>query len=138
MSLYKPKKGYVTSGDGQAPNFAQSDLSRSLPRQMSTGYTRGTQSVGQGNMKLDGANNRILIGNPTSGSVGMGIIPNTDNEFGFFALDIANRLIFKIVDGTLYMYDAETGDNTLQMGIMPDGTTALAIAKEGYSVDEAF
>lgn len=106
---------------------------------LQTGNTRGTQTVGYGGAKIDGANNRITITDPASGdTIGFGAIPNTTNEFGFFSLDSDGTLIFKIVNGTLYMYDAITGINNLQLGKLPDGTTNLAIAKEGEDITEAF
>jgi len=112
---------------------------RVIPRTVSSGTMRGTQSVGSGGAKLDSSNNRISLTAEDGTSVGFGEIPNSlTNEFGFFSQDSDGTLIFKIVNGTLYMYDADTGSNTLQLGILPDGSTALAIAKEGFSVDEAF
>lgn len=126
-------------------------------RKLQTGNTRGTQTVGFGGAKIDGANNRIVVTDPASGdTIGMGIIPGTTKEFGFFSLNKAGDLVYKMVDGieyrydddgtlifkntggTLLMYDANNSNNTLQLGKLPDGTTNLAIAKAGQDVTEAF
>ena len=112
---------------------------RVLPRSVSTGTMRGTQSIGSGGARLDSSNNRITLVADDGTVVGFGAIPGSlTNEFGFFSLDSDGTLIFKIVNGTLYMYDADTGINNLQLGKLPDGTTNLAIAKEGEDVTEAF
>jgi len=110
---------------------------RMIPRQMVTGSTRGTQTVGYGGTKIDGTNNRITIENSADGSsVGMGAIPNTTNEYGFFSLDTEDNVIMKIVLGTFYVYDGE--DDRMQAGLLPDGTINVAISKEGQAVSDAF
>lgn len=130
---------------------------RVLPRAISTGSTKGTQTVGYGNTKIDGSNNRIVVANPDTGeTIGFGSIPDTEGEFGFFSINSDGVLtykvvngaltmydedgtsIFSILNGTIYMYDATSGVNTLQLGKLPDGTTNLAIAKAGQDVTEAF
>lgn len=127
----------ITPGSGaKNPNLMQSDLSRNLPRQMSTGTTRGTQTVGYGNTKIDGSNNRITIGTPDGGTIGLGNIPGTDPaEYGFFSLDSDGSLVVKIVDGTFYVYDGDL--DRMQAGILPDGSINVAISKEGESVSDA-
>ena len=109
------------------------------PDSMLSGVLRGTQSVGFGSAKIDGANNRITIGAPDGSSVGIGSIPNSlTSEYGFFALDTTGNLIMKIVGGTIYTYDAVTKINTSQYGKLPDGTTNLVIAKTGNNVADLF
>lgn len=116
-----------------------SDQSRVLPRQFSTGTMRGTQTVGYGNTKIDGSNNRITIGGPDGSSVGMGSIPgSTTNEYGFFSLDSEGRVIMKIVLGTWYVNDPDNGNNVMQSGILPDGQIGWAVAKEGTNVADGF
>lgn len=66
----------VTSpGIGGDAFSTDSNQSRMLPRQISTGSTRGTQTVGYGNTKIDGSNNRITIG--TTATVTLGNIPDS-------------------------------------------------------------
>lgn len=129
---------YKISGTGRNPALNQSDISRVLPRQLSTGSTRGTQTVGYGDTKIDGTNNRITIGSDSSGTIGMGTIPGFPNEIGFFIQDSNNKLVAKWVNGTIYYYDVVTGLNTMQEGILPSGTTGIAVAKEGYNVADGY
>lgn len=149
---YSPnnKKMFVSPGTVKAPDFLKSDLSRVLPRQNSTGSTRGTQNVGVGGTKIDGANNRIQVGdsilidgsndvilvtNDDGSQLGMGKIPDS-LESGFFSLDVDGNLIMKIVNGTMYVYDGT--EDRMQAGILPDGSINVAISKEGESVTDAF
>lgn len=128
----------VTPGSGSQGSIAGSDISRVLPRQLSTGTTRGVQTIGYGNAKLDGPNNRITIGTSDGGTIGFGSIPGTDNEFGFFSQNANGHLSMKIVDGTFYTYDETTGLNTVQMGTLPDGTGGIAGANQGFNVSQGF
>lgn len=140
--LYDPKRSgssIISSTGGRSAQFASSDQSRLLPRQVSTGSTRGTQRVGYGNTLIDGSNNRITIGTPDGGTIGFGSIPNTTtNEFGFFSTDSDGDLIMKIVDGTFYTYDKETGLNTVQVGTLPNGVGGIASANDGFNVTDGF
>lgn len=116
----------------------QSDLSRVIPRQLSTGILRGTQNVGTGTTKIDSSNNRIVISAPDGSAVGIGSIPDNSGDYGFFSLDADNTLSMKIVNGTMYAYDPETDLNTVQVGILPNGVGGIAGANEGYSVADGF
>lgn len=110
---------------------------RVLPRQVSTGSTRGTQTVGYGNTKIDGSRNVITVGdtiildggenvisvgntiaidggenvitvsNDDGSKIGMGAIPGTD-QFGFFATNSVGVVIMSIVSGALIMNDTTT------------------------------
>lgn len=133
------KSKIVTPGTVKQPSLSQSNISRVLPRQLSTGSTRGTQTVGYGNTKIDGSNNRITIGTPDGGTIGFGAIPGSStNEFGFFSTDADGDLIMKIVDGTFYTYDKDTGLNTVQVGTLPNGVGGIASANDGYEVADGF
>lgn len=75
MSIaYDPKNTgskIVTPGNVIAGSLQQSNISRTLPRQISSGALRGTQNVGYGNVKIDGSNNTIVLGaSAGSGTVG--------------------------------------------------------------------
>lgn len=158
---YDPKQSgdkIVTPGSNSAGNLAQSDISRTLPRQISTGTMRGTQNVGYGTAKIDGSNNRITVGAPDGSTVGLGSIPNsTTNEFGFFTVngagnvtykvvggiqyfyDDAGNLIQKIMAGTTYVYDPVNNDvNVMQEGLLPDGTYGWAVAAPGKNVADGY
>lgn len=127
-----PKSFYQDTGDN---SFGFMDAYK-----LQTGNTRGTQTVGYGNTKIDGANNRIIIENPADGSsIGLGSIPGTASDFGFFSLDSKGKLVMKIVLGTKYVYDpANNYVNVTQDGILPDGSGGFVAAKPGINVADAF
>lgn len=139
-----PKQGYSnTLPEIQPVNiYDGAESMRILPRQLSTGTSRGTQYAGYGGAAIDGANNRLVMAGNDGTSVGIGVIPNSDitaaEEVGLFAQDADGTLIFKLTNGTLFMFNKDTGENTLQLGVLPDGTTNLAIAKDTYEVEDAF
>lgn len=141
---YKPSRSssykIVTPGGGGDSFSTSSDISRVLPRQLSTGSTRGTQTVGYGTTKIDGTNNTITIGASDGSTIGMGAIPgSTTGEFGFFSLDANGKLIMKIVNGTKYVFDPSNNYvNITQDGLLPDGSGGFVSAKPGIDVSEAF
>jgi hypothetical protein len=117
-----------------------SGSNRILPRQLSTGSSRGTQTVGYGNTKIDGSNNRITIGAPDGSTIGMGAVPDSiENSFGFFSTNTSGSLVMQITDGTFYVYDVDNEfKNVIQIGRLPDGSYGMVVAKPGSSVEEAF
>jgi hypothetical protein len=141
----------TTPGSGGNNFSTASDQSRTLPRQVSTGSTRGTQTVGYGDTKIDGSNNVITVGgsilldgtneviqvtNDDGSTLGLGKIPGT-NEFGFFSKDTSGNLIMKIVNGTWYVYRPDA-TNVMQSGILPDSTAGWAVASDNHEVSEGF
>jgi hypothetical protein len=125
--------------DVPAADLPTMDLNRMLPRQLSTGSTRGTQTVGYGNTKIDGTNNTITIGAPDGSSIGMGAVPGTSpTEYGFFSLDKNKKLIMKIVNGTWYVNNPDNNTNVMQSGILPDKSIGWAVASEGNNVSDGF
>lgn len=131
-------------------NLPTSDLSRILPRQMSTGTMRGTQNVGYGGVKIDSSNNTITVGdvisisgnddglitvgNTNEGVQGIGIIPDGSGDDGFFQTDSTGKVIWKQVNGTTYTYNSADGyNNSERNGFAPDdGRPGLWFAKVGY------
>lgn len=95
---------------------------RVLPRQLSTGSMRGQQTI----LGADGS--KIVLG----------LIPDTDNEFGISFFDRDGNVVKKITALTDYIYDASTGDNVYQAGKLPDDTYGVAGANEGFEVEEGF
>lgn len=134
------RTSYISPGGGNTGSLGGSDISRVLPRQLSTGSTRGTQTVGYGNTKIDGSNNRITIGTPDGGSIGMGSIPGTDPvEYGFFSTDDSGNVIMKIVNGTKYVYNpSDDYVNVTQDGLLPDGSGGFVAAKPGINVADLY
>lgn len=134
-----------SSGDVAKSNYTVQSRSigdltqdRVLPRQVSTGILRGTQGVGTEGVNIDASNNRITISTDAAGSVGMGIIPGTANELGFFSTNDDGELVWKRVGPTAYDYDPDTGNNIGQSGRLPDGTYATIYMKPGNDVEDAF
>lgn len=157
-----------------------SNLSRVLPRQLSSGSTRGTQIVGYGKTKIDGTNNSITVGDTIfldgnsgnitvgqniridgstntidigediildginniiqvgsseGGTQGIGKIPDTDNQSGFFQTDSNGRVIYKLLNGTQYNYNLnDSYNNAILNGFAPDdGRPGIWVAKPGFS-----
>jgi hypothetical protein len=127
------KPAYVSNKEIGGDN-----IGRVLPRQVSTGIMRGTQGVGTGGVQIDSSNNRIVIPAPDGTAVGMGSIPGSPTEYGFFSLDVDGKLSMKIVNGTMFVYDPQTSKNSFQAGLLPDGTGGAAGANEGFDVADGF
>lgn len=121
---YGKKDEYKTAKFNSVRNneVGSGQTARILPRQLSTGSTRGTQTVGYGDTKIDGSNNVITVGDSikldgnngvisvtdNDGSqVGMGSIPDTD-QFGFSSTNSQGQVIMTIVNGTMIMNDTVT------------------------------
>lgn len=145
-----PKSFYQDTGDNS--------FGFNAAYKLQTGNTRGTQTVGYGNTKIDGANNRITIGAPDGSTIGLGSIPgSTTDEFGFFSLSANGKLTYKLVagiqyfydgngnliqkvaNGTTYVYDPSNGYvNVTQSGLLPNGVGGFVAAKPGVDVSTAF
>lgn len=87
----------------------------------------------------DGQNKRMLIGYQENGW-GEGM--NFGIKVSIQGVDVTEatdeQLLFKMDLQTWYFYDPTTHDNFMQIGIMPDGTGSIAIAKPGEEVEDAF
>lgn len=142
----------ASNGGVSGASIEPNDISRNLPRTVSSGIMRGTQGVGTGGTEIDSSNNRITLGNSivldgnaesitvtnTDGTiVAMGLIPNS-TDFGFYGIYPNGNLAFKYVNGTWYYYDEITGVNYMQVGLLPDGTSGWAIAEQGTNVSQGY
>lgn len=163
MSIYNPK------GNKGRPSIASKDLSssnisRMLPRQISTGVLRGTQNVGYGSVKIDGSNNRIVLGDNVSGSqivIGdQNISDPTDQSFGLSITDkngttmligiqSDGTLGFQFIDSSGFVLfdsnglrwnwnDKTYGTNQIAVGKMPDDSYNFVVAATGENVNDAF
>lgn len=92
-------------------------FTRTLPRQLSTGSTRGTQNVGYGGVAIDGSNNRISV-TVDQTQVLIGDINDTTDVQGFGVSDN---------DGTL----------RLLAGRFSDGAVQIALSQPGIDVSTA-
>lgn len=116
--------------------IGSSSMPRVLPRQLSTGSTRGTQTVGYGNTKIDGTNNTISIENPsTNVNINVGVIAgSTGSGVGLSVVDDSGFTLFKMDGPTWFWYDKTTKKNIMQIGLLPDGSYGWAVAAPGYNV----
>lgn len=131
----------ATVGSSKEPSLPQSDLSRVIPRQISIGTLRGTQSVGLG-PKIDSSNNTITVDFAT-GTQGIGTVPNTmpdanGVQAGFFQTDSSGNIIWKLVRGTSYTYNPNDNYvNTILNGFAPDdGRPGIWVTKTGISAEQ--
>lgn len=129
-----------------------------VPRNMISGSLPGATQIrigGDQNVLIDGLNKRITVGTSGGESVGMGIVPGTTDEFGFFTLDANGNLTQKTVGGILYFYDESgnliqkiavgtrdiyrtDGTNVMRDGILPDDTAGVIVVEDGSEVDDVF
>jgi hypothetical protein len=166
-SAYDPKRpgaSIRTPGTDKSRSLAQSDISRTLPRQMSTGTLRGTQNVGYGNVKIDSSNNRIVLADNITGSqivIGdQNTTDATDQSFGFSITDSTGTTMllgiqsdgtlgFRFIDsdgfvlfdsnGLRWNWNDKTYEtNQVAIGKLPDDSYNIVVAATGENVDDAF
>lgn len=132
---FTPSNGgnmFISPGNGSDSFSRDSDLSRTLPRQLSTGSTRGTQTVGYGSVKIDGSNNRITIGNSSANSLTIGNFTNTANSTSIsqgFGMSINDN------SGAFITMGISDNGNNVQMIFNDSRTNRLLIGKN-YQGDE--
>jgi hypothetical protein len=118
--------------DNQSYNFVPAN-------KLQTGNLRGTQGVGYGSVKIDGANNRIQISandvltnigdiSDLEDSTGIGLVTTEGNPY----------VILGKTNGTnsttgLSVYD-DAGTRRLLGGEYPDGTIKIKLSRPGYDV----
>ena len=90
------------------------------PQLLQTGTLRGTQRI----VNQDGS------------YITLGVIPNSNGEFGIAFFDKNNTIQAKITALTDYKYNPSTGKNYLQTGKLPDGSYGTAWATDGYNVSD--
>lgn len=92
-------------------------IGRVLPRQISSGATRGTQNIGYGSVKIDGSNNRITV-DVSNTNVTIGDISEDNDAAGLGVSD-------------------ETGTLRLLAGRFADGTVQIALSQPDIDVATA-
>jgi hypothetical protein len=103
-----------------------SDINYLYPRQIGTGSTRGTQTIGVGSINLDGSDNQITIGDTALGGsstagLTIGSQGSSSTQAGVAATSIASNpqgFGFSVTDTT---------GTTLLLGILADGTLGMSI-----------
>lgn len=114
------KNEYATIPDVSIADYARNNVV--LPRDLSTGVMRGTQRI----QNTDGS------------YITLGVIPDTDGEFGIAFFDSSGDLISKSTGVTDYKYDLTTNKNYYQNGLLPDGSYGAIFVKSGVNVVDVF
>ena len=141
-------KGPSDSGQGQQNNSA----GFMFPYKLASGIMQGKQGVGFSGPQIDPDNNRITVGNivldgrtdtisvtNTDGSSnGIGLIPGTTSERGFFSTDTDGSVSWKRIGPTATTVDLVNDKGIILDGKLPDGSHGQVIAKTGSEVDDLF
>ncbi len=72
----------------------------------------------------------------TKGNISFG--QNKDGSQGMQVVDESGFLLFELNGETWYWYDKVNNVNVMQIGLLPDGTYGMVIAKPGYDVNSLF
>lgn len=138
-------KDIVGPGSANPGDMSQSDISRILPRQLSTGTLRGTQNVGYGSVKIDGSNDRITIGDNNGDSITLGSTSNNvetgavSQGFGLNITDSNNASISVGInnDGNVQLLFNDSQTNRLLIGKNNSGQEVVWISPTGVDVTTA-
>jgi len=82
----------------------------------------GTTNNPQYGISVPASNGTITFGENTDGSQGMQVVDST------------GYVLFEMNGSTWYWYDKATNTNVMQIGLLPDGTYGMAVAKPGQNV----
>lgn len=146
---------YGTAAAAQPMTVTPSSITDTTPRiysrQLLSGNLRGNQNItgtltitdpdtNSQNITLDGSAQAITVTNTDGSVVGMGLIPDGSNTFGFFTLNANGQLLMKIVGSTIYTYDLTQNPavNNMQLLELPDKSYGMVVAKTGKSVSSLF
>lgn len=113
---------------------------RLKPRQIGFGNTRGAQTIGYGNTKIDGINNRISVGVDDS-ALNLGDLSNDNSAFGLNVLDDngEERLsLGKTAENQFgFMVPDDTETPRLFAGKFPDGSVKIKLSQSSHDVTTA-
>lgn len=102
----------------------------SMPRQTGSGSTRGTQTVGYGNVKIDGSNDQIVLGS-TSGtsSIVIGQQSSTSGQSGVSSASVSS--------GGFGLSVTDNRGFTMNFGILANGNLGMNIVDNtGFTLFE--
>lgn len=103
-----------------------SDINYIYPRQMGTGSTRGTQTIGVGSINLDGSNNQITIGDTALGSTStVGLTIGSQSTSGSQS-GVAATSVSSSDQGFGFSVTGSDG-TTLLLGVLSDGSLGMSI-----------
>jgi hypothetical protein len=130
---------------GIAVSLPGINVNQASPSQMmyTNDYTTTTWRDSNGNITLQeglltsgdygfsavAANGTITLGSYTSANTG-------NASQGMQITDSSGFVLFELNGETWFWYDKTTNTNVMQIGLLPDGTYGLAIAKPGYNVSD--
>lgn len=106
--------GHIQSVDSASigsPDYNQ----RIYPRQVSTGSLRGTQTVGYGDVKIDGSNNRLVIGT------------NKDSQGRNQQTVLGQLNTSNLADKSFGLKIVNTDGAQILVGILPDGFLGIQL-----------
>lgn len=129
----------INTQNSQGANFGQlNDMVRQLNKEQITKVFKfdSNNAVFIGKLPYDGGIG-LMVQSPDGSSVGIGSIPGSTTEYGFFCTDKDGNLIMKIVSGTSYIYRTDK-TNVMQSGVLPDKTVGWAVAADGYQVPDGY
>lgn len=143
----EPKSPQPQYSDGQ-----DNSAGFMFPYRLGSGIMQGNQQVGFGSVNIDPNNNRITVGgisldgntdtitvtNEDGSSNGIGLIPGTTNEYGFFSTDTDGQVSWKRIGPTATTIDLVNDKGVILDGKLPDGSHGQVIAKTGTDVDDLF
>lgn len=109
-----------TPKDPFADSFRDPNAStRVYPRTFASGNQQGQQTLSDSRVFIDSGNGRIVLSDDNGNQMTLGI---PDDGTSIFGVSFTNA----------------GGKNNLVLGLLPDGTMNLAIAKDGLNVSDAF
>lgn len=103
-------------------------------QQISISTDAGTIEMG----RISATRLGLEVTNTDGSSSGIGIVPGTLDELGFFSTDINGSVVWKQLGPTGYIFDLVNSVNIMQDGKLPDGTYGSVVAKEGVDVPDVF
>lgn len=103
-------------GSVTSTSLGSGNNSRLYPRQISTGSTRGTQTVGYGSVKIDGTSNSIILSDPLTN----------------------NTTLTISATGYQLFTNPKTNVNQIIIGLLPDSTFGMVVSKPGVDVLSVF
>lgn len=106
-----------------------------LDNSIQTWYnSAGSVAMQQG--KLTGGAYGLSFPTNNGGTLTFGAL--ADGNFGINVQDSSGFTLFEMSGSTWYWYDKTYNVNVMQVGLLPDGTYGMAVAKQGINVSAAF
>lgn len=134
-----PQLQYFEDPSGQ---MSQSDITKQNLLQIINEFNRQDTTLANKtplDLYSDGSSNRYAVGylqNGWGAGKNVGIKVSQPGVEVTGAAD--SQLLYKYDLSTMFFYDASTGKNVMQIGLLPDGTYGWAVAAKGYNVADGY